>query len=154
MTKNKLDDYDNTTATIMSYIPKKENALLGFMTYTQLAWVGAGIIVGIIFFLITKWLLSYFLGWLACWIISAIIFLLAAAPFLVAGFLPIRSKGKNPVTMYHLDTLLKLLANEKYEKGMYLNYQKNHPTLRNEHAITITNESTYVEYPVKKKGKK
>lgn len=133
----------NNEAVVIANIPKEEKSVLGLATTKQLAITGVGVGVGIVAFILIKFILGLFgLPTLATLTIGFIVMAICIAPAAYIAFKNVYSDGVNPVPLYPMYVKLELQRQEYLEYGTYVNFHVNHPNVNRGKVIHISNEGT------------
>lgn len=133
----------NNEAVVVANIPKEEKSVLGLATTKQLAITGVGVAVGIVAFILVKFILGLFgVSTLISLTIGFVVMIVGIAPAAYIAFKNVYSDGVNPVPLYPMYVKLQLDRQADLEYGTYVNYHVNHPDLNRGKAIHISNEGT------------
>ena len=136
-------DEDTTHAVLIANIPKEEKSILGIMSTTQLAIVGAGVIIGAVAFFVFKFILQLFgVPTVTKLVLSFILWGIIIAPFAYDAFHQVKSDGINPVPLYPQYVQRQIDKRSSLEYGTYVNYHVNHHVLTKGKAVHINNEGT------------
>lgn len=132
----------NNEAVVVANIPKEEKSVLGLATTTQLAITGVGVGVGIVAFILVKFILGLFgVSTLISLAIGFVVMGICIAPAAYLAFKNKMSDGVNPVPLYPMYVALQIQRQADLEYGTYVNYHINHPKLT-ESGVHIDNEGT------------
>lgn len=133
----------NNEAVVVANIPKEEKSVLGLATTKQLAITGVGVAIGIVAFILVKFILGLFgVSTLISLAIGFSVMIVCIAPAAYIAFKNVYSDGVNPVPLYPMYVKLQLDRQADLEYGTYVNYHVNHPDLNRGKAIHISNEGT------------
>lgn len=133
----------NNEAVVIANIPREEKSILGLATTKQLAITGAGVVAGIIAFILVKFILGLFgAPTILCLTVGFLAMGICIVPPTYLAFKYKYSDGVNPVPLYPMYVKLQLDRQADLEYGTYVNYHVNHPDLNRGKVIHITNEGT------------